>query len=127
MGFRLAPVAPGSIPMKRLSAPDRTREELRALISGDLGTSTGRSDLGRLALRLIVGGALEGGVSDAVGRERYERAEGAPAGYRNGYRPGKIRTAEGIVEYAAPQVRDTAERVVSAVRPAAGGPHREMW
>ena len=37
--------------MKILSAPDRTREELRALIGGDLGTATGRSDLVRLALR----------------------------------------------------------------------------
>ena len=54
--------------MKRLSAPDRTREELRALIDGDLGTATGRSDLVRLALRLIVEEALEGEVSDAVGR-----------------------------------------------------------
>ena len=45
------------------------------MISGDLGTATGRSDLVRLALRLIVEEALEGEVSDAVGRERYERAE----------------------------------------------------
>ena len=103
--------------MKRLSAPDRTREELRALISGDLGTATGRSDLVRLALRLIVEEALEGEVADAVGRERYERAEGAAAGYRNGYRPGKIKTAEGMVEYAAPQVQDTPEPFVSAIRP----------
>ena len=85
------------------------------MISGDLGAATGRSDLVRLALRLIVEEALEGEVSDAVGRERYERTEGAPAGYRNGYRPGKIRTAEGVVEYAAPQVRDTPEPFVSAV------------
>jgi putative transposase len=48
-------------------------------------------------------------------------SEGAPAGYRNGYRPGKIRTAEGIVEYAAPQVRDTPEPFVSAIRAALGG------
>ena len=68
--------------MKRVSAPDRTREELRALIGGDLGTTTGRSDLVRLALRLIVEEALEGEVSDAVGRERYARAEGAAVGYR---------------------------------------------
>ena len=107
--------------MKRVSAPDRTREELRALIGGDLGTTTGRSDLVHLALRLIVEEALEGEVSDAVGRERYERAEGAAAGYRNGYRPGKIRTAEGMVEYAAPQVRDTPEPFVSAIRAALGG------
>ena len=57
------------------------------MIDGDLGTATGRSDLVRLALRLIVEEALEGEVADAVGRERYERAEGAAAGYRNGYRP----------------------------------------
>jgi len=107
--------------MKRLSAPDRTREELRALIGGDLGTATGRSDLVHLALRLIVEEALEGEVADAVGRERYARAEGAAVGYRNGYRPGKIKTAEGLVEYAAPQVRDTPEPFVSAIRAALGG------
>ena len=45
--------------------PERTREELRALMNGDLGTAAGRSDLVRLALRLIVEEALEGEVSDA--------------------------------------------------------------
>ena len=37
--------------MQRLSAPERTREELRALMNGDLGTAAGRGDLVRLALR----------------------------------------------------------------------------
>ena len=55
-------------------------------MSGDLGTAAGRSDLVRLALRLIVEEALEGEVSDVLGRERYERGEGEKAGYRNGYR-----------------------------------------
>ena len=91
------------------------------MIDGNLGTATGRSDLVHLALRLIVEEALEGEVADAVGRERYERAEGAAAGYRNGYRRGKIRTAEGMVEYAAPQVRDTPEPFVSVIRAALGG------
>ncbi len=62
--------------MERLSAPERTREELRALMKGELGTAAGRGDLVRLALRLIVEEALEGEVSDALGRERYERGEG---------------------------------------------------
>ena len=61
--------------MPRLSAPERTREELRALMNGDLGTAEGRSDLVRLALRLIVEEALEGEVSDALGRERHQRGE----------------------------------------------------
>ena len=87
--------------MERLSAPERTREELRALMNGDLGTAAGRGDLVRLALRLIVEEALEGEVADVLGRERYERGDGEKAGYRNGYRPGKVKTAEGAVDYSA--------------------------
>ena len=60
--------------MERLSAPERTREELRALMNGDLGTAAGRGDLVRLALRLIVEEALEGEVADVLGRERWARA-----------------------------------------------------
>ena len=86
--------------MERLSAPERTREELRALMNGDLGTAAGRGDLVRLALRLIVEEALEGEVADVLGRERYERGDGEKAGYRNGYRPGKVKTAEGAVDYS---------------------------
>ena len=65
----------------------------------------GRSDLVRVALRLIVEEALEGEVVDALGRERYARGEGEKAGYRNSYCTGKVKTAKGAVEYAAPQVR----------------------
>ena len=111
--------------MERLSAPARTREELRALMNGDLGTASGRGDLVHLALRLIVEEALEGEVSDVLGRERYERGEGEKAGYRNGYRPGKMKTAEGAVDYSAPQVRDTPEPFVSSVRAALSGRTRE--
>lgn len=107
--------------MERLSAPERTREELRALMNGDLGTAAGRGDLVRLALRLIVEEALESEVADALGRERYARGEGEKAGYRNGYRTGKVKTAEGAVEYAAPQVRETPEPFVSGVRSALSG------
>ena len=112
--------------MERLSAPERTREELRALMNGDLGTAAGRSDLVRLALRLIVEEALEGEVSDVLGRERYERGEGEKAGYRNGYRTGKVKTAEGAVEYSAPQVRETPEPFVSSVRAALAGRTQEL-
>ena len=109
--------------MERLSAPERTREELRALMNGELGTAAGRGDLVRLALRLIVEEALEGEVADALGRERYERGEGEKAGYRNGYRTGKVKTAEGAVDYSAPQVRDTPEPFVSRRAGGAFGAH----
>ena len=37
--------------------------------------------------------AQEGEIADALDRERYERGEGKK-GYRNGYRPGKVKTVE---------------------------------
>src|SRR5689334_12775179 len=100
----------------RVSAADRTRERLETLIDGRLATAPERSDLVRLAARLILEEALEGEVRDRLGRERYQRAGGEPAGYRNGYRTGRMKTAEGMVEYAAPQVRATAEPFASAIR-----------
>jgi hypothetical protein len=75
-----------------------------------------------LALRLIVEEALEGEVADVLGRERCKRGEGGKAGSRNGYRTGKVKTADGAIEYSAPQVRDTPEPFASGA-PAAFGPH----
>src|SRR4051794_6628869 len=57
--------------MKRVAAPDRTRERLRALMDGRLGTAPDRSNLVLLAAQLIVEEALEAEVRDEVGRERY--------------------------------------------------------
>src|SRR5829696_8496342 len=84
-GFRFGAGGPaGSIPMKRVAAPERTRERLRALMDGRLGTAPARSNLVLLAAQLIVEEALEAEVRDEVGRERYERADGNASGYRNG-------------------------------------------
>ena len=105
----------------RVSAADQTRERLEALINGRLATAPERSDLMLLAARLILEEALEGEVRDRLGRERYERAEGEPTGYRNGYRTGRMKAAEGMVEYAAPQVRDTAAPFASAIRATLAG------
>ncbi|HSE92171.1 MAG TPA: hypothetical protein VLF19_02610, partial [Methylomirabilota bacterium] len=80
----------------RVPAADRTRERLEALINGRLATAPERSDLMLLAARLILEEALEGEVRDRLGRERYERAEGEPTGYRNGYRTGRMKAAEGL-------------------------------
>ena len=102
--------------MKRVAAPERTRERLRALMDGRLGTAPDRSNLVLLAAQLIV---EEGARSRGSGRGRaraLQRAEGDASGYRNGYRTGRMKTAEGVVEFAAPQVRDTAEPFVSGIR-----------
>jgi transposase-like protein len=60
-------------------------------------------------------------VTDALGRERYERAASGGKGYRNGDRRGMVKTAEGAVNYTAPQLRDTPEPFVSAIRQGLAG------
>ena len=46
--------------------------------------------------------------------------------HTNGYRTGKVKTAEGAVDCSAPQVRDTPEPFVSRVRAALSGRTREL-
>jgi putative transposase len=100
----------------RIPGSARTREELQALIDGRLASSDERSALLRLATRLIVEEALEAEVEDALGRGYYEHGAAAGAGYRNGYRTGRLKTAEGPIGYAAPQVANRAEPFRSALR-----------
>jgi putative transposase len=100
----------------RLPASERTREELRGLIEGRLASSDARSALLRLATRLIVEEALEAEVEEALGRGYYEHGAAAGAGYRNGYRTGHLKTAEGPIGYAAPQVANREAPFRSALR-----------
>ena len=53
--------------MKRISASEQTREQLRALVEGRLGTAPERSSLVLLAARLILEEVLEGEVRDRIG------------------------------------------------------------
>jgi transposase-like protein len=100
----------------RLPASHRTREELTALIEGRLSTGSAKDELVKLATRLIVEEALEGEATDAVGREYYEHSAQPGQGYRNGYRTGRLKTAEGLMEYAAPQIAGRDEPFRSAIR-----------
>jgi putative transposase len=95
---------------KRIAATEKTRERLRALIDGRLGTGADRSDLVRMAVQLIVEEVLEGEARDKLG------PRAGRCGYRNGYRRGRMKTAEGTVEFSAPQLRETVEPFVSGVR-----------
>jgi len=62
----------------------------------------------RLAVQNMVQQAVEQEVTDFLGRDRYER-QAEPVGYRNGYKPGRIRSAEGEIALDIPQVRGTEE------------------
>ena len=65
----------------------------------------------RLGVERLVQEMLEEEVTDYLEREHYQRRrpEQEHRGYRNGYEPGRIRTAEGEVVVQVPQVRDGPE------------------
>ena len=100
----------------RLPASQRTREELTELIDGRLSTASAKDELVKLATRLIVEEALEGEVGDAVGRDYYGHGAQPGQGYRNGYRRGRLKTAEGPMEYSVPQIAGRDEPFRSAIR-----------
>jgi len=100
----------------RLPASQRTREELRSLIEGRLSTAAGKDELIKLATRLIVEEALEGETGDVVGRDYYAHGGEPGQGYRNGYRTGRLKTAEGLMDYSAPQIAGRDEPFHSAIR-----------
>jgi putative transposase len=66
--------------MDRIPASERTRERLKALMEGRGEEGDLRSELVRLAARLIVEEGLEGEATDALGREyTYAAQQRAPA------------------------------------------------
>ena len=101
---------------KRASASMRTRESLSDLIEGRLSSADGREELVKLATRLIVEKALEAASRDALGREYYGHGATPGRGWRNGVRRGRLKTAEGLVDYAAPQVAGRDKLFRSEIR-----------
>ncbi len=82
------------------------------------------SELARLGARLIIQRAVEDEFDAWLGRSRYERRpEGERGlrnygeGYRNGYRPRRVQTAEGELKVEIPQVREAAETFASKLFP----------
>jgi transposase-like protein len=69
---------------------------------------------------------LEGEARDAVGRDYYARGATPGAGYRNGYRPGRVNSAEGAIEYSAPQIADRSAPFRSRIREAVRGRTEEL-
>lgn len=91
----------------RIPASMRTRQSLSDLIEGRLSTPAGRSDLWKLATRLIVEEALEGESRDAVGRDYYEHgAEPRP----------------GLPQRRAQRAPEDGGRLCGILGPAGGGP-----
>ena len=93
--------------MKRIPPSVQVREELSQLL--EKGTEGHPLDeVFTLSARLMLQEALEGELTAYLGRAHYRRGGGRP-GWRNGYEPRRLRTAEGTLLVYLPQVRGTEE------------------
>jgi putative transposase len=97
--------------MRRVAPSVVAREELRQLLGGGVDREANIvSALVETVTRLVVQELLEAEQGDFLGgRGRYERRGPDQVGSRNGYERGRLRTAEGFVDVAVPQVRSAAE------------------
>lgn len=97
--------------MRRVAPSMIAREQLQELFAG--GADRQRNIVSALVetvTRLVVQELLEGEQCDFLGgRGRYERRDDGQLGSRNGYERGRLRSAEGVIDVAVPQVRGTSE------------------
>jgi len=102
--------------MSRVPPSERLREEWSQVLSqGSREEGHLLDELVRLSVQYMLQKALEDEVTEFLGRGHYRHGERARRGHRNGYEPAKLRTAQGTVELAAPQVRGTDEPFRSAL------------
>lgn len=66
-------------------------------------------DFIRASARLCLQEALEQEVTEFLGRGHYQRGERTREGYRNGYEPKTLPSAEGPLLIRMPQLRQTQE------------------
>src|SRR5215207_6591014 len=97
--------------MRRVAPSVMAREQLEGLLAGGADREANIvSALVATVSRLVVQELLEGEQRDFLGgRGRYDRRGESQAGSRNGYERGRLRTAEGFIDVAVPQVRGAAE------------------
>ena len=97
--------------MRRVAPSVMAREQLEGLLAGAADREANIvSALVETVSRLVVQVLLVGEQRDFFGgRGRYDRRGEGQAGSRNGYERGRLRTAEGFIDVAVPQVRGAAE------------------
>jgi transposase-like protein len=98
--------------MNRIPPSQKIGKKFEQLMSQGLdGEEDVTSMVVRLGIERVVQEMVEQEVTDYLERGHYQRRrpEQEHRGYRNGYEPGRIRTAEGEILVQVPQVRDAPE------------------
>lgn len=100
----------------RVAPSAKLEEAIDRLLAGGIEDGQQLAEIGRLGARLVLQRGVEDEVAIFLARTRYERSTDA-RGSRNGVRMKRVQTAEGELEIAMPQLRNTAERFVSQIIP----------
>ena len=98
--------------MQRIPPSRKISHQITEMLNRGLeGEPDITSTILQLGMERLVQELIEQEVSDYLGREHYQRRqpEQEHRGYRNGYEPGRVRTAAGEVRVQVPQVRDSPE------------------
>jgi transposase-like protein len=106
--------------MHRIPPSQKIGKKFKQLMSQGLdGEEDVTSMVVRLGIERVVQEMVEQEVADYLERDHYQRRrpEQEHRGYRNGYEPGRIRTAEGEIVVQVPQVRDAPETYRSRLMP----------
>lgn len=95
----------------RIPPSEKISKEIKELIEKLSQESSNEDILGKilkLGMKKIVQEMLEEETKEYLGRDYYQREEmDEHTGYRNGYKPGKLKTAEGKLNIQRPQVSDS--------------------
>ena len=88
----------------RIPPSEQIRQMMNPFLNQADTSEQPASDFLKLAVQLVARQILEQEVADFVGWEQYER-QLEHTGYRNGYKPGRIRSAEGTIPLQVSQMR----------------------
>jgi transposase-like protein len=98
--------------MNRIPPSEQIRKQIETLLNGDWETVEDFvSKFILLGSQLLAQESLEQEAADYLERDHYQRRrdDQEHRGYRNGYRPAKVDTAEGRIDLKVPQVRESPE------------------
>lgn len=108
------------MPSKRVPPSEKLRNEIMAMLDQLTPNSPRNPDLLgqvlRLGMQRIIQELLEAEVSEQLGTAYYEHAP-ARRGYRNGYKPATLKTAEQRLVIEKPQIADSPSPLRSQVWP----------
>jgi len=103
--------------VNRIPPSVKLKQEVEAVLQGWETKGHPLDMLVRLGARHVLQVAVEREVEEFLGRAYYRRGARNRQGWRNGYEPVRVRSAEGMLEVLIPRVRESEEPFRSQLSP----------